>query len=805
MRELRVLELAGDVTVAACGRLLASTGADVVLAEPPEGGPLRGRAPWFTDAAGGRRSATHEYLHAGKRGVVLTPADSSFEDAVSWADVVLSSCDGDVDAATALHERVAAIDESTVFTVLSGFGLTGPYAGWAHSPLIDWAAGGYLYLTGEAEREPVQGGGPWASYVASVTGAIATAAAVMEAARTGRGQLVDVGTMGAVAAAHQWTITMYTHTGAVKRRWGTRFGESFHPLSLFRCADDRWICVAAPSRDQWERFCITTDSVELMADESLYAPGVRFERADEIDRVTATFFATYGADEAVAHFQANRVPAARVLDLVEVLRSEQLAGRGFWQRRDDLAVGARMPRIPFALGTVDIGAAPDIGADDDGFRIDVGRRRSRPLPQIDLARVRLVELGLAWAGPLAGRWLADLGVDVVKVEHPASRGLRTGPLPDREWHWGDYAPPSVRAEVFPDADPGEHRWNRMGLWNKMNRNKRSLALDAKAPGGAEALDRLIAGADLLFHNFTPRGARSLGIGPERLDALNPRLASVAMTGYGETGPMASHSSYGPILEAYGGFDEMTGYSDGGPMRIGIALPDAVGGLHGAFALLAALWEREFVDTPVHVDLSQLETLLAFGGEALLATSVTGVPPVRLGNRSPDHAPQGVYRCAGDDTWVAVTVRSGAEWRSVVELLDDAVTTRLATADRHERRRHHDAIDAAIEAWTGVRTAREAAAELQQLGIAACPAFTNRDLVEDPHLCARRFVVEWDQPDVGVRRFPGFPVHFERMPISLRPAPTLGADNVDILRTLGYAADEMATLLAAGTIATEPPS
>jgi crotonobetainyl-CoA:carnitine CoA-transferase CaiB-like acyl-CoA transferase len=804
MRELRVLELAGDVTVASCGRLLASTGADVVLAEPAGGGPLRALAPWFTDAAGRQRSATHEYLHAGKRGVVLTPDDESFERAVSWADVVLSSCDGDVAAITALHRQVAAIDRSTVLTVLSGFGLTGPYAAWGHSPLVDWAAGGYLYLTGEPDREPLQGGGPWASYVAGVTGAIATAAAAMEAARTGQGQLVDVGVMEAVAAAHQWTITMYTHTGAVKRRWGTRFGEAFHPLSLFRCADDRWICVAAPSRDQWERFCITTDSVELMADESLYAPGVRFERADEIDRVTAAFFETYGADEAVTRFQANRVPAARVLDLVEVLRSEQPTRRGFWQPRDDIAAGACMPRVPFALGTVDVRPAPGVGADDEGFRDDLGRPRTRPLPRIDLTSVRLLEFGLAWAGPLAGRWLGDLGVDVVKVEHPASRGFRSGPLPDRDWHWGEYAPPSVRAEVFPDADPGEHRWNRMGLWNKMNRSKRSLALDAKAPGGAEALDRLIAHADLLFHNFTPRGARSLGIDPERLGELNPRLASVAMTGYGETGPMADHSSYGPILEAYGGFDEMTGYEDGGPMRIGIALPDAVGGLHGAYALLAALWERELAPDPVHVDLSQLETLLAFGGEALLATSVTGTPPVRRGNRSPDHAPQGVYPCVGHDAWVAITVRSDAEWRALVELLDDPVPASLATADRHVRARHHGALDAAIGAWTGRRTAREAASELQRRGIAACPAFTNQDLVEDPHLCDRGFLVEWDQPDVGLRRFPGFPVHFERTPITIRPAPTLGADNDAILRPLGYDADQLAALAASGTIASEPP-
>src|SRR5690606_23144841 len=129
----------------------------------------------------------------------------------------------------------------------------------------------------------------------------------------------------------------------------------------------------------------------------------------------------------------------------------------------------------------------------------------------------------------------------------------------------------------------------------------------------------------------------------------------AMSGYGETGPMASHASWGPILEAHSGFDEATGYPGQGPTRIGVAYPDAVGGVHGAVALLAALWERELTGEAVHVDLSQLESLVAMAGELVLAASLTGTAPPRRGNRSPDHAPQGVYRCAGQDAWVALTV------------------------------------------------------------------------------------------------------------------------------------------------------
>jgi crotonobetainyl-CoA:carnitine CoA-transferase CaiB-like acyl-CoA transferase len=809
VRNLRVLELAGSLAGAYCGRLFATTGADVVLAEPPGGAPTRRIGPWITDRDGARRSATHEYLDSAKRSVLLDTSDPAFDGALRWADLVVSSCDGDPDAARRLHDRVVAADPSTVHVVLSGFGLTGPYAEWRSSPLVDWASGGYLYLTGEPDREPLQGGGPWAAYLHGVSAAVGAQAAVLHAARTGEGQLVDVGAMEAVAAAHQWSLTMYTHIGAVKRRWGRRFGESYHPMGPYQTGDGQWIAVGAASRDQWDNFCITTETVELLADESLYSAANRFERCEEIDALVAPWLAARTADEAVEAFQANRVPASRLLDFAEVLESEQLAAREYFDARPDLAAGATVPGRPFRLGDAPpLRPAAELGADTAAFVDEVRERAARPpLPAIDLSATRLVEFSIAWAGPLAARTLGDLGVEVVKVEHPLSRGFGTAGgnvTTDMPWRWGELSPPAIRAEVFPRAEPGERRWNRMGTWNKMNRSKRSLCLDAKPPEGAQVLENLLASADLVVHNFTPRGARSLGIDADHLHGCNKRVASVAMTGYGETGPLATHSSYGPMLEAHAGFAAATGYQGEEPLRIGLAFPDAVGGLHGAYALLAALWERELGGASVHVDLSQLETLLSFAGEAVLAASVDGVAPARHGNRSADHAPQGVYRCDGADGWVAITVQGDAEWAALCALLRDDVLDAIAGADLAARHAAHDAIDAAIGRWTATRTPIVAAKELQSIGIAAVPAFTNRDLVLDEHLAARGFIVSWDHPDVGPQRYPGSPFHFERTPVTISPTPTLGQHNSEVLRSLGYDGEQIAKLMAAGVIADAPP-
>ncbi len=810
MRDLRVLEIAGSVAGSYCGRLFRTVGADVVLVESPLGAPTRSMGPWIAGAE--RRSARHEFLDSGKRSVTLDLAGADGDVALAWADLVIVSTNGDVESVVALRERIGRLNPAAVVVALSGFGLTGPYATWRNSSLVDWASGGYLYLNGEPDREPLQGGGPWASIVAAATAAVGAQAALFERTVTGRGQLVDIGAMEAVAAGHQWTITMYTHIGVVKKRWGLRFGESFHPMGMYRC-QDAWIMIGAASREQWERLCLTTDTAELLIDEDLFAPAARFERAEEIDSQLQPWMSARTADEAVDALQANRVPASKVVDFAQVLESEHLAARDFWAARPDIAATARMPRAPFRLdnGPPDSGGqpAPALGADTAAFIEQALSTHVRALPVVDLTGLRVLEFSIAWAGPLTGRILADLGAHVLKVEHPASRGLGTTGKASQiggssDWKWGTLPNPQIRAEVFPSADPGERWWNRMGVWNKMNRGKRSLCIDLKTDDGRRILGELVARADVLVHNYTPRGAASLGIDAPSLSAHNERIVSVAMTGYGETGPMASHSSYGPILEAAGGLDEATGYIGAGPMRLGIAFPDVVGGLHGAFAVLTMLWERAATGRSQHVDLSQLETLLSLVGDGVLATSVSGHSPARHGNRSEDDAPQGVYRCEGDDAWVAVTVASDDEWHRVVDLLDDPELGPIRHATLAERFAHHDQIDVAIGRWTDGLRAGAAAALLQAIGVAACPAFTNKDLVDDEHLRARGFIVEWDQADVGRARFPGYPIHFEHGKKVVRGAPALGADNAATLADLGYDDAAIARLADADVISDRPP-
>ena len=815
---ITVVELGGGVASAWCGRLLAGAGADVIICEPEGGNPLRAAHPLLPDG----RSALHEYLGMYKRAAVL--AGDDLDRLAVTADVVIDEVDVEggntPEVVGARLERLRRLNPRLAAVACGPFGLTGPYADRRSSALVDWAMSGYSAITGDPDNEPLQGGGPWCAYVNGLTAAVGAMAALRTAERTGRGQLVDVAAMDAMTALHQWTIILATHQGVRKRRSGNRHAESFHPLGILPCKDGA-VCIAVSSPAQWEGFCLALGMPELLTDERFASGGDRFDNAGELDAIILPWLLGRSRQEIVGRLQECNVPASPVLDVVEAQHDEQLEHRDFWQPLPHLGEEVVAPSLPIRGpgGPRGRRRAPRLGEDTASVLAGLPRDRPRPAsppaasagrPSLPLAGVRVVELSIAWAGPLVGRFFADLGADVVRVEHRGSRGASLTPAgsPLRApegWRWGELPAPAFRGGIFPDADPGERPWNRNGPFNKFQRNKRSLCLDLKDETGREVFRRLLAEADVLLDNYRPRALDRLGFDFEAVKAMNPRIVRLSMSGYGSTGPYRDRGSWGPILEAHSGLAATTGYPGGGPIKQGAAFPDGIGGLTGTFVLLDALRERDRSGEAVYVNLSQLESYLSIGGEFVVAASATGEPPARRGNRSAVFAPQGVYPCRGDDAWVAITVQSDVAWDALVALVASPALAGSGLRSRSERHRRHDEIDSVIASWTRSRDAHEAAAQLQDAGVAAGPVLSNLDMVADPHLRARGMIVPIDHPDAGRREFPGFPIRFSETPVErFHGAPTLGQHNEAVLRgLLGYSGDEYSALLAAGVIADSP--
>ena len=377
MSDLRVLDLSDQVSGAYASRLLATAGADVTLIEPVDGSLLRSRPPLLT-ATEPNRSAAFEYLSAWKRGVALDWSSEAGFNALGRlldrADVVVTT----MAAADALafDQRIRAERSSLIHVSATSYGLTGPWAGWKSSDLTDWAAGGYLYITGDPLREPLQGAGPWASYVGGIASAVGALAALHARRSTGRGQLVDVGTMETMASAHQWSLAMWSHQGRIKHRANNRHAEAHHPVSLMQVGDG-WVCIAAPSQAQWINLCVALDLPE-MADDPRYATaGLRYDVAEEIDGRFAPFLMSRTRTEVVEHLQAQHVPASAVLSMDEVLVDEQLEARAYWAYPEDLGEGVKMPGVPFVLPSspTQFKAAPTLGADTASVLDEVGLRR----------------------------------------------------------------------------------------------------------------------------------------------------------------------------------------------------------------------------------------------------------------------------------------------------------------------------------------------------------------------------------------------------------------------------------------------
>jgi crotonobetainyl-CoA:carnitine CoA-transferase CaiB-like acyl-CoA transferase len=379
--DMRVVERHSSVAGAYCGRLLGMLGADVVKLEPPGGDAMRAAQPLVASQGGARVSALFEYLNCFKRGVELDPGEAvETGDAIlASADIVVDYVDGDPDRALDDYRRLSAANGGLIYVAISGFGLTGPYRGYKSNDFIDFASGGYTYITGEPHREPVQGGGPWAGYLVGTTAAAVALAALRNRRRTGQGQLVDVGAMEAIASCHQWTLVLYTHQGVVKRRAGNMHAESFNPLGLVPCRDG-WACIGVASAPQWESFCLAIDQPELLIDDRFQSGGDRFDHAEELKEIIEPIFMSMSAEELVKRCHDYHCPAGPVLGVLDVLDEPQLASRDYWASSEKVGGGAKMPERPFHLPGADapFREAPRLGQHTAEVVAELGDQEGRP-------------------------------------------------------------------------------------------------------------------------------------------------------------------------------------------------------------------------------------------------------------------------------------------------------------------------------------------------------------------------------------------------------------------------------------------
>ncbi|MBI4639409.1 MAG: CoA transferase [Candidatus Tectomicrobia bacterium] len=396
------------------------------------------------------------------------------------------------------------------------------------------------------------------------------------------------------------------------------------------------------------------------------------------------------------------------------------------------------------------------------------------MARLALESITVLDLTRAWAGPYCGKLLSDMGARIIKVE----------------WDRGSFNPPRS-SPLFPEREPGEKYNNRNGYFNMLHNNRYGVALDLSTEKGAAILKKLVKLADVMIENYSPRVMKNFGLDYPVLKEIKPDLILLSMPASGLTGPERDYVGYGIGLEQLAGLVNMTGYLGDTPHKSAVNYGDPIAGLNGAGTILAALHYRKRTGKGQHIDLSQREALTRMLGEAILDFTMNGRIQTRMENRHPLMAPHGVYRCKGEDDWVALAVSSEAEWQGLCQAMGNRSLVedeRFVTLEG--RLKNQDELDRLIEAWTQKYDRFEAMEILQKHGVPAGAAMTNKDLLTDPHLKERGFFEMVAHPDAGTHPYAGTAWRMSKTPGGLRmPAPGLGQHNEYVFKDLLGMSDE----------------
>ena len=397
-----------------------------------------------------------------------------------------------------------------------------------------------------------------------------------------------------------------------------------------------------------------------------------------------------------------------------------------------------------------------------------------------LKGIRFADLTWAGAGPFSTKIFSDFGAEVIKIES-ATRldSVRTGgPFKDRKYGV-----------------------NRSGYFASRNTGKKSVVLDLKSEEGRRLVFDIIRKSDVISNNFGPGAMDRMGLSYEAVRAVKPDIIYLAMPMYGEDGPRAELLGVGMTISAVTGLMWSTGYRRDDPVGPGTHYPDhAANPYHAAFAVIAALRRKRLTGEGTKIDLSQVESTINFIGTAVTECAITGEDRPQAGNGSVEMAPHNIFRCAGDDAWVAIAATTDTEWQALARMIGGdrlAADPRYATAP--DRIAQREELERLVSGWTAARGADEAAAAVRQAGVPAARVANSRYLIEnDAQLAARGYWQRVEHPELGNSLYASPPYCIDGERVELARPPLLGEHNREILSgLLGVDEREIDRLEAAG--------
>ena len=778
---VRVLELAGPEGEY-CGKLLADLGADVLKVEPPGGSPSRAEPPFKDDQPGPDRSLRFLYFNANKKGITAdldTDAGCAVvRELAQDVDVVIESSPPGALAALGLgYDNLRSVNPALIYTSITAFGQTGPYAGYRSCDLTAFAMGGLMYLSGKPEAPPVSAPGQQAFLVGSAHAAMAIVVALWGLRSGGPGQHLDVAMMDCLSAMENM-VSRSARSGSHAVREGSqhRFAT---PGTIYQCKDGFVHMFVTNSQvGSWGRFADWIGSPEAVAGDEFEDPVYRRKHVAVVNKAVAEFVKDLPKEQVFEELQERHIPCAPVNTPLDFVHDSHIRARRYiidtvHPRHGPMA----FPGPAFKMDSWRFRKhAPGIGEDNDTVLGDIsveGSVRARQVmdgaqgqPEskahdLPLRGIRVADFTHMVAGPYGTMQLAYLGAEVIKVEstvRPDTWRIREGNQ-------------DIEASL-PFADH--------------NKNKLSVTMNLKTPEGKDLVRRLIAMSDVVVENFSAGVMDRFGLGYDNLKAIKPDIIMIRLQGLGSTGPRNKYVTWGPNLMPFSGMSYLWNHPDDGPpVGSQTSYPDYIVSIHMAFVLMAAMHHRANTGAGQFIDIAQSEVTASLIGPALLDALVNRRVPKAKGNQREDRAPHGCYRCLGDDDWCVVSVSDDQEWvRFCAATGNEAMAADARFATVTGRLANREALDAVVSEWMRTRSPRQGMERLQAHGVSAGAVSNGTMLAADPHLRARGSVIEQEHPRQGRLTLPGVPVKFSETPGEVRRhAPLLGQDNHYVLHDL----------------------
>ena len=798
---IRVIDLAVD-RGELCGRLLSDLGADVIKVEPPEGSPSRSLPP--LDPLTPEHSLFFTMRNCGKRSVVIDPADgarmASFESLLASADVLVGSAEPGAAAAVGAPEleadAIAARHPHLVVASITAYGRTGPYAGRdVPGPVVD-ATSGMCWKAGLPEREPLMPPGNISGDVAGLTAAFAVVCALIQRRAHGAGQLIDLSANEAAAQITDWSLPN-SSKAMVEGVDPTEIRAGPGPVYTILAAADGFVRLVVLSPRQWHAMRAWLGEPDYLQDPEYDGFISRFLIADAVlNPLYEELFSTMTMEEVAEEAQRRGIVATPILKPGDVITNEHFEARKTFDRVP-LTTGGTMS-LPSGWMEIDgervgpTGRPPQVGEHTDEVlaSLEDGPRpdwpevpESAPEPTLPLAGIRVADFGHGGVGVEISRMLAEYGADVIKIES------RTYP---------DFIRVVLGGEMSPSFASSSRSKRGFGINAKTDEGRRML-LDLAAAGGGST------GFDVVVENGSTGVMDELGLGYRDFRTANPDVVMVSSQLMGTTGPWSAWRGYGPNTQVTGGMTHLWDYPDvDRPSGSQSIFPDHWAGRMGALAAIAGVLGRRrgVMDAGYHAEVCQVEQVVGVMGDLLARESLEPGSVRPQGNRRDRGAPWGFFRCDGEDQWVAICCRTDAEWAALASLLglDDPA---LATLEA--RREREDELEQAVSAWTETLSKQAVTEACLAAGVPAGPMLTSGEQLQDPHLAARGYLVELDQPPIGVMTFegPAF-VATGMADADIRPAPGLGEHTREIVAELGLDEAAIEDLIARGILETDSP-